>query len=64
MSNVLERYYQLVIKDKKYLEEYILSKSTENAMLDSIKRQIEEFLYGEKLIVMRNLKKLHIVKMQ
>lgn len=58
MSNVLERYYQLVIKDKKYLEEYILSKSTENAMLDSIKRQIEEFFVWRKANSYEELEKI------
>ena len=58
MSNVLERYYQLVIKDKKYLEEYILSKSTENAMLDSIKRQIEEFFVLRKANSYEELEKI------
>lgn len=42
MNDILERYYQLILKDKEYLEEYILNKTTEDKMLDVIKRQIEE----------------------
>lgn len=49
MSNVLERYYQLVIRDKKYLEEYIFSKSTGDKMYDTIKRQMEGFFIWRKV---------------
>lgn len=49
MNNVLERYYQLILKDKKYLEEYILNKSTGNKKYDFIKRQIERCLVWRKV---------------
>lgn len=42
MNNILERYYQLVLKNKKYLEEYILNEHTENKMYDFIKKHVEE----------------------
>lgn len=42
MNDILEKYYQLILKDKEYLEEYILNKTTEDKMPDVIKRQIEE----------------------
>lgn len=49
MDEVLKKYWELVLKDKKYLEEYIFSKQTEDKLYDSMKRQMEEFFLWRKV---------------
>lgn len=49
MSNVLEKYYQLVLKDKEYLEKYVLNKNREAAMHNFVKRQMEECFIWRKV---------------
>ena len=49
MNNILERYYQLVLKDRKYLEKYILNETTENEIENIIKKQTEECFIWRKV---------------
>ena len=58
MCNVLKKYYQLMLKDKKYLEEYILNKTTENKMYDFMKKQMEECFIRRKINSYEELEKI------
>lgn len=49
MENILKKYWELILKDKKYLEEYIFNKETGNQLYDSMKRQMEEYFLWRKI---------------
>lgn len=49
MEDIVKKYWELVLKDKKYLEEYIFNKKTGNQLYDSLKRQMEEYFLWRKI---------------
>lgn len=56
MKDILKRYYQLVLKDRKYLEEYSFSETKNNEMYDVINRSIQESFVWRKINSYEQLK--------
>lgn len=48
MDNVLKRYYQLILKDKKYLKEYIFNDTHKDEMFKLMQREMEELFIWRK----------------